>query len=746
MSYNEASQFPGRLRIGIPEGPPNQAYQPYQPDQAFSGNPFADASPNASNGFAHSRGSRRSQNRELDASIFHGEALARDDWAERNGPWIVLGFSAAFSLFLIGMALIGQAPGKSFTLKGASDIFQFFGEGIGFLFCARIALRLRMVSTRLHRDLIQQQAARKSPNELATATNEAQVAQRAFLAWSFLAIAIALYASGQAIWTSYDIRMNSADVPFPGLYDIGFVASYPFFLLGTLMLTRRNKASVGRVRLILDALAIIGTALALSWFFLLSPLIASFAHSPSTGADILSIYFPTGDLFLVTVGAILMFSPLANRAQQSVFMLLCMGLFFLAVTDSLLSYYSLSFSFNTGTLQDVLWPLSLSLIGLAAIEYPRSIAREQEHNARLKQSNIPISSGFAPNRFTQISMTAQTIAPFILVLITCAILLTNIASHGGATLIQADVVALLLILVVIIRQAMTLLENNRLTMQMRGELVISRRELQVTRREADEATRSAQDKQIMEQGIAALREVHTRVARGDIIARAPTMPGPLLPIAISLNLMLDRIGALSQRGAKYDQLAYECRVLQEGVERIGQGLPPFSSEQQPPQAAAELRSAFLGLAHVQRIQESQWRRVNNALESMSNLTHRIAEALNEIKHSHLFKDQAQATFERMVLDRVVREVDLLEQQQSSMLGQIANMNSRNDANKELTGTNKHKERSGKHELANQVVDEVLQKHHEIVPSQPTPSRYDGHNPYSYRIHQAEHLQKMRLEE
>ncbi len=727
MSYNEASQFPGRLGIGIPEGPPNQP---------FPMNPFADAEPTANNGFMHN-GGRRAQFHEQDAGLFHGEALARDAWAERTGPWLVLGFSAAFSLFLIGMVLIGQAPGKSFTLKSASDIFQFIGEGIGFLFCARIALRLRRVSTALRRDLMQQRAARRSPNELATAHNEAQVAHRAFLAWSFLALAIALYALGQAIWTSYDIRMNSADVPFPGIYDIGFVASYPFFLIGTLMLTRRNKASVGRVRLILDALAIIGTSLALSWFFLLSPLIEGLAHAPSAGAAFLSVYFPTGDLFLVTVGAILMFSPLANRAQQPVFMLLCMGLFFLAVTDSLLSYYSLSSSFNTGTLQDVLWPLSLSLIGLAAIEYPRSIAREQEQNARLRQSNIPVSSGFVPTRLTQLSLTAQTIAPFILVLGTCAILLTNIASRGGATLIQADVVALLLILIVIARQAMTLLENNRLTMQMRGELVISRRELQVTRREADEATRSAQEKQAMEQGIAALREVHARVARGDIIARAPTVPGPLLPIAISLNLMLDRIAALSQRGAKYDQLTYECRMLQEGVERIGQGLPPFPSDQKMPQAAAELRSAFLGLAHVQRIQESQWRRVNNTLESMSMLTHRIAEALNEIKHSHLFRDQAQATFERMVLDRVVREVDLLEQQQTSMLGQIANNNNRGETSNE---------RQARSEQNEQVIDAVLAKKPEPRVSQPTPTRYDGHNPYSYRIHQAEHLQKMRLEQ
>ncbi|GCE31150.1 hypothetical protein KDA_66340 [Dictyobacter alpinus] len=663
MAYNEASQFSGYL--GGPAS--NQLPNPMMP--------------NSGPAFGQEQMAGLGQPKAQDTSFFHGEALARDYWAERYGPWIVLGFSAAFSLFLIVMVLFGQVPGKSFSLKSASDVLQFIGEGIGFVFCARIALRLYKVSNQVRHQLILQKAERRSPNELANIHNEAQAAHRAFLAWAFLAIALALYASGQALWSSYDVRMNSAEVPFPGIYDIGFVASYPFFLLGTLFLTRRNKASAGRARLLLDALAVIGTALALSWFYLLSPLIASLAQSPSAGASILSIYFPTGDLFLVAIGAFLMFSPLANRAQQPVFILLCMGLFFLAVTDSLLAFYNLSGSFNTGTLQDVLWPLSLSLIGLAAVEYPRSVAREQEQDERLKNIRLTGSSHLMPNRLTQFSMTAQTIAPFILVLGTCAILLTDVARHGGSVLILADVVALALILIVIARQAMTLLENNHLTMQMRGELVISRRELQVTRREADEATRSAQDKQAMEEGIAALREVHARVARGDIIARAPTVSGPLLPIAMSLNLMLDRISALSQRGAKYDQLTQECRLLQEGVDRLGQGLPPWSPNQQMPQGATELRSVYLGLAHIQRRQEGQWRRIAGALGSINNLTRRIHEALNEIKQSSLFTSQANANFERMVLDRVIREVDLLQEQQNNIMGQVSQSTLRDERQK-----------------------------------------------------------------
>ncbi len=654
---------------------------------------------------------------EPQANPYHGEALARDSQAERVGQWTVLLFTAGFALFLIFMVLIGQAPGKSFLLKSLSDILQFVGEGIGFILCVRVAIRLRLAEIRLRYQVMQKESANASANELAIARSESQAAQRAYFAWLFLAIGIALYAGGQAIWTSYDVRMNTADVPFPGIYDIGFVGSYPFFLLGTLLLTRRNKASVGRIRLLLDAFGVIGAAVSLSWFFLLKPLIAGLAQAPSPGAAFLSIYFPAGDLFLVAIGAFLMFSPLANRAQQPVFLRLCLGLFFLAVTDSLLAYFSLSNNFNTGTLQDILWPLSMLLIGLAAVEYPRSIAREQEEAAQINTTRQKFSTHLSVGR-GQLIPTIQTISPFILVLLTCAILLTVIAPQGGGVLIQAEVVALILVGIVVARQALTLIENNRLTMQMRGELVISRRELQVTKREADEAGRNAQEKQILEEGVAALRDIHARVARGDIAARAPTVAGPLLPIAISLNLMLDRLSSLSQRGARYDHLAQECRIVQSAVERLGQGLPAWSSNEPAPQGNSELRSIHLSLMHLQRFYEGQWRRLSSAHESMGSLTRRIREALVEIRHTPLFQDTSRSNFERMILDRIIREVDLLEQQQRTVLIQAA----QSVARFEQSSSNASLQ-SGEESLPLQMRSASLQRRH--APRQANPLSEQG---------------------
>lgn len=663
MSYQHASQFSNAI---APAGAMNPQFE-FMPSGTQAEHMQGQGEPQ--------QGNKPKQ----EPTFYHGEALARDPWAERYGPWIVLGFTATFAFLLLAMLIAHQVPGQSAVQRATSDILQFAGEAIGLIFCTRIALRLSRISARLRRGLLQPTAERRSPNEMAVAHSEAQLARRASLAWSSLAVAIALYASGQAIWTVLDITTNG-NAPFPGVYDIGFVGSYPFFLLGTLLLTRRNKATVGRARLLLDALAVIGAALALSWFFLLYPSITSLANQPPGGAAFLSIYFPAGDLFLVAVGALLMFSPLANRSQQSVFLLLCMGLFFLAITDSLLGYYNLSFDpanplttgFHTGTLQDVLWPLSLLLIGLAAIEYPHSVAREQEQTERRKNVNLVLSSSSRQNSLSQFSMTAQTLTPFILSIGTCAVLLTGVANQKAPLPVQveADAVALVLILLVVVRQALTLMENNRLTMQMRGELVISRRELQVTRREADEATRGAQEKRLMEEGIAALREVHARVARGDLGSRAPHIVGPLLPIAISLNLMLDRLSAMSQRGSKYDQIAHECSMLQEAIERIGQGQAPWLPDQPIPQGTVELRAAAHGLAHLHRLHESQWRRLGSTLESIHRLTKRIRESLNEIRHSQAFNNNNPTNFERMALDRMMREADLLEQQERSVLKQI----------------------------------------------------------------------------
>jgi hypothetical protein len=141
--------------------------------------------------------------------VLHGEALARSPFLERAGGWIVLSFTGAFTLFPLLMRNTGQVPGESFLLKSVSDCLQFTGECIGLYFSLVITFRLDKAATQLSRRLRQLLAERgRENNEIVTLRNEAQSACQSFWAWMSLSIPIAVYASGQAIWTSYDVRMQ----------------------------------------------------------------------------------------------------------------------------------------------------------------------------------------------------------------------------------------------------------------------------------------------------------------------------------------------------------------------------------------------------------------------------------------------------------------------------------------------------------------------------------------------------------
>jgi hypothetical protein len=66
----------------------------------------------------------------------------------------------------------------------------------------------------------------------------------------------------------------------------------------------------------------------------------------------------------------------------------------------------------------------------------------------------------------------------------------------------------------------------------------------------------------LEEAIGAIQQVHARVANGDLSARAQTRTGdPLLQLAVSLNLTLDRLARSSQATVNLEALEQEVVVL-----------------------------------------------------------------------------------------------------------------------------------------------------------------------------------------
>lgn len=91
----------------------------------------------------------------------------------------------------------------------------------------------------------------------------------------------------------------------------------------------------------------------------------------------------------------------------------------------------------------------------------------------------------------------------------------------------------------------------------------------------------AEQKRRLEEGVAAIQAVHARAANGDLSARSTLAEGELVPLAVSLNLMLDRLArsraaesALGDVEQRIQRLAWATSAMAEG--QLDQPLPTGS--------------------------------------------------------------------------------------------------------------------------------------------------------------------------
>jgi hypothetical protein len=83
----------------------------------------------------------------------------------------------------------------------------------------------------------------------------------------------------------------------------------------------------------------------------------------------------------------------------------------------------------------------------------------------------------------------------------------------------------------------------------------------------------AEQRARLQDGIAEIQQVHAAVARGQWDARATTGNSELLPVAISLNLLLDRLGRLTRDQETLVRVNRAAHELAQGLQRVRQGFP-----------------------------------------------------------------------------------------------------------------------------------------------------------------------------
>ena len=256
--------------------------------------------------------------------------------------------------------------------------------------------------------------------------------------WYLLAGGALSWGLGQAVWTWFEVVLDQI-VPYPGLADVGYLATIPFLLAGVLTFPSASLHTIGRARAVIDGLITTSAMLFASYGTFLGVIYA--AGEGRLVERILAVTYPAADI--VTVSVVL--AVLARRSQRWVGPLPLVGaaVLALAVADSAFAYMTARGTYGDDPMTDLGWPLAFGLLAAAAW-LP---ADDGEGAASLRPSSSSAAS---------VALPYLPVVPAVIVFASRSITGAEFGPFLGVT---ASVLASL----VVVRQVVTLLENRQLT-------------------------------------------------------------------------------------------------------------------------------------------------------------------------------------------------------------------------------------------------------------------------------------------
>ena len=371
------------------------------------------------------------------------------------------------------------------------------------------------------------------------------------LAWILIGCGCVAWGIGESFWRYYEALGQN---PFPSLADFGY-ASLPPLVFSGLILQPSARRDQRRRFLLLDSLIATGALLSIAWFLLLG----SLAQTPAESvlAKVLGLYYPTVDTLLLSCTVFLLLRGSGNAYQASArrisLLVAGLGLCVFAASDFLFNVQQNIATYVEGTWIDLGWPLGMMTMGVAA--YLRRFlpaisgeALEQQLKQRANQLR------FGP---------AQALPYLLLVGLFCVLVFNVLSGQSTQQSIRPVLVEATMIVVglVLVRQILTLLDNALLV-----------RKQTATLQELEGINQSiAKRNTLLEEGVTHLKDIQTRLANGDVRARAHIMSGELWPLAIGLNLMADRMMRSERSQSDAQKIAKAVGDFSQTLERSRSG-------------------------------------------------------------------------------------------------------------------------------------------------------------------------------
>ena len=279
------------------------------------------------------------------------------------------------------------------------------------------------------------------------------VSKKLSTGWYILFAAQLLFAIGEMIWAYYEIRLQ--ENPFPSQADIFFLAYYPAFFIGILLLGEKSESKIQLANHWLDGAIVFLSSGLFIGVYVVSPIIKSVSGG-TAWEQILTIAYPIGDLMLLSALLILIYQNI-NKIQSLPKILIAISLLIQVITDFIFSYQSLNGTYVSGGWLDIGWAMGYFTLGMAG--YLQTIKPEKPTSESIKKES-------KTSKWENLLYFYQTYIPYLLVIAVYLFLIFSYTNHIYANMNHLFGGVGLIILLVLFRQFLASKENERLNLNL----------------------------------------------------------------------------------------------------------------------------------------------------------------------------------------------------------------------------------------------------------------------------------------
>ncbi len=347
--------------------------------------------------------------------------------------------------------------------------------------------------------------------------------KRQFVAWIVICAAVFSYALGDISWIVIERFLQ--EPPFPSISDFYYLLFYPLFLLGILIIPTEKLKKWEWLNTILDITIVMSIAVFVFWNFLIGPLVSASRNNPLLERLILTAY-PVGDLIIIGALVIIFYGKKREISNSAVLLLTASGLVMI-ISDVAYSTLEMKEAYYSGHIIDSGFVLSVLMIELAGVLQISNVEQKRESQW-----------SFLSKQITKWLRTIISIFPSLLILIVYTLL---IRSYSIPLLMNTVFIAYsagIITLLIILRQALTLHQNQQLNEELK-------KNLEVTHNQAQELELGYQS---LQAEIKERRQVESELSYNALHDRLTNLP--------NRALFMDRLLHVLERSKRHQDHSY----------------------------------------------------------------------------------------------------------------------------------------------------------------------------------------------